>query len=152
MAIQIYSAWSILVLIPCLRTIYAASYQGALAALDISNGHVNWNRDLSSYAGLAADNKLIYVSATNGDVVAVDIKTGATFWLQSALQGRILSKPAIMDKYIVLGDDDGYIHWLDKNSGNLLGRYQLDKNGVEATLQYITTLFIYSDVVASLWR
>ena len=113
--------------------VYAASYQGSLVALNANNGHLVWDRDISSFSGLSLDSKLIYVAATNGDVVAVDQKTGATFWLQPGLHGRILSKPALSDKYVVLGDDDGLIHWLDKNTGKIVGRFQLDKRGVDAT-------------------
>lgn len=113
--------------------VYAASYQGNIVAYKIATGQVVWDRELASYAGFALDNKFIYVAANNGDVLALDQKTGHTFWVQPGLQGRILSSPALMGNYIVLGDDDGLIHWIDKNSGKLVGRYKLDKEGVEAT-------------------
>jgi outer membrane protein assembly factor BamB len=113
--------------------VYAASYQGNLAALHADNGHLVWDRDIPSLSGFVLDQKLLYVAATNGDVVAVDQKSGATFWLQSGLQGRLLSTPAMNDNYIVVGDDDGFVHWLDKKTGKLVGRFQLDKHGVEAT-------------------
>jgi outer membrane protein assembly factor BamB len=115
------------------NVVYVASYQGNLAAISATSGNIIWDRDVASYSGFVIDPKFIYVSATNGDVVAMDIKTGGTFWLQPALQGRMLSKPVIMNNYIVVADDDGYVHWLDKNTGKLVGRFQLDKGGVEAT-------------------
>jgi outer membrane protein assembly factor BamB len=113
--------------------VYAVSYQGDLVALNINNGQIIWNRNISSYAGFALDRNILYVAATNGDVVAVDAVTGHTFWLQDELQGRRLSKPAVMGKYIIVCDTDGVVHLLDRHTGKLVGRYQYDRAGVEAT-------------------
>lgn len=113
--------------------VYAASYQGNIAALTMSNGNVVWERAIPSYAGFIGDPTLIYVAATNGDVVALESQNGATYWLQTDLQGRRLSKPALMGKYLVVADDDGIIHWLDKSTGKMVGRYEIDRQGVEAT-------------------
>lgn len=113
--------------------VYAASYQGSLVALNINTGHIVWDRDISSYSGFAIDDSNLYVAATKGDVLAIDCASGHTLWLQNSLQGRRLSKPAIMGNYIIVGDSDGFVHWLDKQTGNLVGRTKIDKAGVEAT-------------------
>lgn len=113
--------------------VYVASYQGNIAALTLSSGNIIWERDMPSFAGFVADKNLLYVPSTNGNIAALDIESGATYWLQTELEGRILSKPAIMDKYLVLADDDGNVYWLDKVTGKIVGRYDLDKEGVEAT-------------------
>jgi len=126
--------------------VYAASYQGSLTALTASTGQLKWERDLPSYAGLAIDNKLCYVAETKGDVVAVDSGNGATFWLQTELQGRRLSKPVIMGQNILVGDEDGFIHWLDKTSGKIVGRFQFDKEGVE------TAPIVHNNIVYILGR
>jgi outer membrane protein assembly factor BamB len=99
----------------------------------ISNGQIIWNRNISSYAGFTLHNNILYVSATNGDIVAVEAATGHTLWLQNTLQGRRLAKAAIMGKYLIVCDTDGLIHLLDRQNGTLLGRYQFDRAGVEAT-------------------
>lgn len=115
------------------NTVYAASYQGNIVAVSAATGHLDWERELGCYSGFVVESDHIYVASTNGDVLALDAKNGATFWMQEALKGRILSKPAAMGKFIVIADDDGFVHWLDKTSGKLVGRFQLDKEGVEAT-------------------
>lgn len=113
--------------------VYAVSYQGDLIAAQLNSGQIIWERNISSYAGFILDNEMLYVSATNGDVVAVDRTTGHTFWLQDSLHGRRLSKPVVMGKYIIICDTEGLVHVLDKQTGKLVGRYQFDKGGVEAT-------------------
>ncbi|HSX19767.1 MAG TPA: outer membrane protein assembly factor BamB [Gammaproteobacteria bacterium] len=113
--------------------VYAASYQGNVAALSLQTGNVLWERAIPSYAGLTLDQNLLFVSSSNGDIVALDKQNGATYWLQTDLQGRRLSKAAVMNNYLIVGDDDGIIHWLDKSTGKIVGRYELDSEGIEAT-------------------
>lgn len=113
--------------------VYAASYQGNIAALNATNGNLLWERAVPSYSGFVTDKNLLYVSATNGDVVALDTQNGATYWLQTDLEGRRLSTPAIMGKYLIVADDDGHVFWLDKSSGKFMGRFEIDSEGVEAT-------------------
>jgi outer membrane protein assembly factor BamB len=114
--------------------VYAASYQGNIVQLQQDNGHVVWDRDIASQAGFAVDKNTIYVAATNGDIVALDVqKFGATDWLQTDLQGRRLTKPVVVGKYLIVADDDGVVHCIDKTSGKLVGRLAFDSRGVEAT-------------------
>lgn len=113
-------------------TVYAVSYQGNLIAADLNTGNLKWERDISSFSGFATDNKFIYVSQTDGNVVAVDLISGGTFWLQDELQGRLLSQPEVMGKFVVLGDDEGNVYWLNKDSGKLEASIRVDKRGIEA--------------------
>ena len=51
-------------------------------------------------------------------------RTGAEVWRQSALLHRGLTAPANMDdNAIVLADFQGYVHWLDKASGTIIGAH-----------------------------
>lgn len=113
--------------------VYAASYQGDLVALNATNGQIKWDRHIPSFAGFILNDNTLYVSATNGDVVAVDSDTGHTLWLQDALHGRRLSKPAIMQQFLIVCDNEGTVHWIQKQTGKLVGRYQLDKGGIDST-------------------
>jgi outer membrane protein assembly factor BamB len=55
-------------------------------------------------------------------VVALRARTGAEIWRQGVLLHRGLSAPADMTDAIVVGDFQGYVHWLDKASGALMAR------------------------------
>ena len=127
------------------EVIYVVSYQGKLAAYALYTGQAIWEREVSSYAGLLVDNKLVYVSDTNGDVLAFDRHTGGSAWVQAALHGRDLSRPVMQGKFIVICDNDGYIHWLDKKQGQLQGRYNFNnKVGIEAPpVVYSDLLYVY---------
>lgn len=102
--------------------IYAATYQGNIASLDWTSGKILWSHDLSSYTGMIADSHSVYVSDANSLVWAFDTTTGDVRWSKNELAYRVVSGPAIMGRYIVLGDAEGYLHWMDKYDGHLAGR------------------------------
>jgi len=102
--------------------VYATSYQGSLVAMLQSTGKLLWTRDIASSTGIIVDADKLYVSDTVGDVWALSRRGGGTMWKQTALHQRSLSAPAQQGNYIVLGDYDGYLHWLSKEDGHLAGR------------------------------
>jgi len=104
------------------RDVYAVGFQGKVAMLAIDTGQVWWSHDVSSYRGLALDEDTLYVADSDGVVVALKARTGAEVWQQKTLLHRGLSPVAVMDDTIVVGDFQGYLHWLDKASGALAAR------------------------------
>lgn len=112
--------------------LYVASYQGRLAALDVNDGRPLWGRDLSSYSGVAYDTEHVYVSDDQGAVWAIDRTDGSAIWKQEALRNRHLSAPAVVGDYLVLGDLDGYVHWLRLSDGGFAARERADSSPVIA--------------------
>lgn len=107
--------------------IYATTFQGHIAAVSSTDGRVVWNREMSSYQGVALDKTQLYVSDAEGYVWALDRKTGATLWRQEKLKGRDVSVPRVMDQAVVVADGGGYVHWLSKEDGGFLARTNLKK-------------------------
>lgn len=102
--------------------LYAATYQGRIASLDHTSGRVRWSHDISSYTGMTADENSVYITDATGYVWAFNANSGLVNWRQLDLEARILSGPASMGNYIVLGDKEGYLHWLNKRDGHLAAR------------------------------
>lgn len=110
----------------------AVSYQGRLACFDAAKGNLDWYREVSGAAGVASDQRALYTTDTRGHVLAF-LKTGGTnFWKQEQLQGRKLSAPTVFDNYVVVGDVEGYIHVLARDSGALAARVATDKSPIHA--------------------
>ncbi len=64
----------------------------------------------------------LYVSTDQGAVVAVSRRDGTELWRQDALRLRRLSGPAVDGDAVVVGDFEGYLHFLDRASGEMLAR------------------------------
>jgi outer membrane protein assembly factor BamB len=111
-------------------TIYTVAYQGKISAVDRVNARTLWSRDISSYTGLNIDGARIYLSHTGGALYALAIESGKTYWRQGDLLNRKLTTPLGMGDYVAVGDLQGYIHILDKETGQFLGRIQLDDEPV----------------------
>lgn len=105
--------------------VYVVAYQGKVAAVDRQRGQVVWNRDISSYVGLSADNNKVYISHTIGSVYSLDASNGKTFWRQGNLGYRNLTVPLPLNNVVAVGDLEGYIHLLSQDDGSFVGRLQL---------------------------
>lgn len=107
------------------RVLYAASFQGRVAAIDVARGQFLWARDFSTHTGVVLDEKTLYSSDENGHVWALDRLNGATIWKQDKLAHRQLTRPTIIGDYIAVGDFEGYVHLLSRYDGRFIARYQL---------------------------
>lgn len=105
--------------------VFAAGYQGRVAAIALANGRPLWSRDISSWQGVAVAGREVFVSDDEGNVWALAQQNGATLWRQSALRGRQLSAPVVQDDAVVVGDYDGWVHWLSREDGRFLARARL---------------------------
>lgn len=115
-------------------TIYISSFQGGVFSVSLDDGQVIWVRDnLSSYSGLSADWQYLYLSDEDSDVWALDQGNGASLWKQQALHRRALSAPAVYRDYVVVGDYEGYVHFLSQYDGHQMARISIGGDPVIAT-------------------
>jgi outer membrane protein assembly factor BamB len=104
------------------QDVYVVGYHGRVAMLDHSNGQIWWAQDASSYRGLTVDATNLYVSGADGTVTAINRTNGAHQWEQKALHQRGLTAPAIDGDALIVGDYDGYVHWISLKDGSLMAR------------------------------
>jgi outer membrane protein assembly factor BamB len=110
--------------------IYVASYQGRAAMLALESGQDWWSRDLSSFRDVAADDTNLYLTDERSEIVAMARRDGAPLWRQADLHMRGLSSPAVHGNAVVVGDFEGYLHWISVKNGELLGRAKTGKAAV----------------------
>ncbi len=112
------------------NTLFMAAYHGNITAIDLSNGNTLWSREISNYNGMDADASRIYITDDSDAVQSLDRHSGATIWKQAELTGRRLSTPLVAGNYVVVGDFEGYLHWLDRDSGKIVSRIQVDNAAI----------------------
>jgi len=112
--------------------VYAVGYQGRIAMMALDSGQIWWARDVSSYRGLDLDGDQLYVSTSDGDVVALRRRDGSVIWQQQGLKRRGLGTPTIHAGTVIVGDFDGYLHWLDRDTGRFVARERPSRTRISA--------------------
>lgn len=112
------------------QDLYAVSYGGRLANLAVESGQIMWTAEMSSYNGLSLDWTSVYVAAADGVVVAMNRSSGAELWRQDALRMRRLTAPTPFGQSVVVGDFDGWLHWLDAFTGTIQARFRVGKTAI----------------------
>ena len=116
------------------REICAVAYQGRAACFDATNGQSLWTRPMSSTNGLNADARYVFVTDDKGAVNALDRSNGTSFWKQDRFFLRNLTVPFPLGRQIIAGDVQGFIHVMDRENGNLIGRIATDSSGIAANI------------------
>lgn len=111
------------------REVCAVAYQGRAACFDVSNGNAIWAREFSSSVGMDRDGRFALITDDRDAVHALDGFSGASVWKQDGLARRKVSRPLIVGDHVVVGDLEGYIHVLDRETGAFVAR---DRAGSEA--------------------
>jgi outer membrane protein assembly factor BamB len=100
--------------------------------LDATRGTLLWSRDISSLEGLTLDSRYLYVTDDKGSLHALDNATGASIWKQDKLEKRFIGGPVIVGDHVGVVDGEGYLHLMDRNDGNLVGRIATDGSAAAA--------------------
>jgi outer membrane protein assembly factor BamB len=128
------------------QEVFVVGFQGRAAMLSLESGQIWWTRDLSSYRGVDVDDDQMYVSTSDGALVALKRRTGAEVWRDESLKRRSLSAPAVVGDYVVVADLDGYVHWFDKITGAVAGRAKTSGDRVtNPPLSIDGMLYVISD-------
>ncbi|WP_058913252.1 outer membrane protein assembly factor BamB [Entomohabitans teleogrylli] len=109
--------------------VYALAYNGNLTALDLRSGQIMWKRELGSVNDFIVDNNRIYMVDQSDRILALTTDGGVTQWTQSDLLHRNLTAPALYNGYLVVGDSEGYMHWVDINDGHFVAQQKVDSSG-----------------------
>lgn len=117
--------------------VFVASYKGKVGAFNPATGAEGWSHPLISYGGLARSGGSLFAADASGTVWALDRATGVALWKQEALAWRWLSTPAVQDGYVVVGDLQGYLHWLAPDTGAIVARERIggNRDPIEGTPQ-----------------
>lgn len=109
----------------------AIAFQGRLACYDAGQGSALWNRDIESDKGLFILRKQLYVSDSHGVVMALDKDSGSTVWKNDQLLRRDTSTPYADDRFVMVGDYQGYLHGFSREDGRIAGRIKLDGSAIQ---------------------
>ena len=104
---------------------YATAYHRQAGAVETVEGELLWTVEVKSAHGPAVDAASAYVADADGAVWAINRRNGGVYWKQEALSHRGLSAPAVAGLQVVVGDSEGYLHWLRILDGEIVARHRL---------------------------
>jgi outer membrane protein assembly factor BamB len=120
-----------------------SSHKSRVVSLAADSGRLLWFKEISSSTGVVVDRTNLAVSEKNGDLWLLDRRNGSTLWKVDQMTNRGLTRPAFYDNYLVVGDKEGYLHWLDSDIGSFVARERAGKEGFAgAPLSVGTTLYV----------
>lgn len=102
--------------------LFASSFKKQTMAIEAPTGRPMWVSDFggANRVGVAADR--VVASDPAGAVHGLDKASGASYWQQPGLARRNVTGAAIHGDYAVVGDFDGYVHWLNLSDGAFAAR------------------------------
>lgn len=106
-----------------------SSYKNRLASLAADSGRLLWFKDISSATGVAVDRINLAISDKDGHLWLLDRRNGAESWKMDQLARRGLTRPAFYGSFIVVGDADGYLHFINITNGQFAAREKLGGDG-----------------------
>ena len=119
---------------------FAASYQGDVSAINVLTGRVIWRKSFSTTKDVLEVERNVYVVDEESEIQAFSGLTGVSLWKTKDYRLRNLTSPVRLKNYLVLGDYEGYLHFLDINSGSTIGRYRVSRSGILSLKTYKNSL------------
>ncbi len=122
-----------------------SSYKSRLASLAADSGRLLWFKDISSATGVSVNRINLTLSDKEGNVWLLDRRNGAETWKHDQLQRRGLTRPVFYGSFIVVGDAQGYLHWINVNDGRFAAREKIGGKGFSGPPLVVgNTLYVMS--------
>lgn len=120
------------------KTLYVASADGEVLAIDRSSGDDLWETELDTplSGGVGVFGDGLFLGSSEGFVIKLDSSTGSQQW-STQLRGEILSAPQSNGTVVVAQTYDGKLQGLDFTTGALLWAY--DSNVPVLTIRGTST-------------
>ncbi|WP_343639520.1 outer membrane protein assembly factor BamB [Roseateles sp.] len=110
----------------------ARAFQSAVACVNAERGNTVWTRNNAGLRGLGGDAAIVVGADASDRLTAWGTRSGDVVWTADQFQNRKLSAPLVTDKSVIVGDSEGYVHFLSKDKGLTVQRLQTDSSGIAA--------------------
>ena len=118
-----------------------AAYQGSISAIEIQSSRTVWRQDSSIFQDFISYRGDIFFVDQYDEIFSHRTVDGDLEWKNSELKYRELTKPLRYKNNLVVGDLEGFIHFVDLKTGSLVGRIQPTKNKLVSLFSQDNFLF-----------
>lgn len=110
--------------------ICARAFQSSVGCVNAERGSAMWNRVVGGTNGIGADDQFVVAGDASDRLSAWKLANGDLAWSADQFQLRKLSEPVVLGKQVVVGDYEGYVHLLDRDTGKTRSRLATDGSQV----------------------
>jgi outer membrane assembly lipoprotein YfgL len=111
----------------------ARAFQASVGCVNAARGNLLWTKPANGVQGLDGDDRFVFGTEADGNVVAWRRTDGERAWTTDRLRYRGLTAPLVVGRSIAIGDFTGYLHLLSRDDGSLLNRLPTDGTAIAAT-------------------
>ncbi len=114
------------------EVICARAFQSSVGCVNAERGSALWNRVVGGTNGIGADDQIVVAGDASDRMSAWKLANGDLAWSADQFQLRKLSAPVVLNKQVIVGDFEGQVHLLDRDTGKTRSRIATDGTPVAA--------------------
>ncbi|MFT7722106.1 MAG: outer membrane protein assembly factor BamB [Roseateles sp.] len=124
------------------EVICARAFQAAVGCVNAERGSALWSRITGGTNGIGADDQVVVAGDASDRLSAWRLSNGDLAWSGDQFQHRKLSEPVLLGKQVLVGDFEGYVHLLDRDTGKTRSRLPTDGSPVVAVTRLNDTVLV----------
>ncbi|HKL49617.1 MAG TPA: outer membrane protein assembly factor BamB [Wenzhouxiangellaceae bacterium] len=134
--------------------IYAVSERDRMASVALDSGRLLWVKEVGSNSGLTVARTQMVLADSEDRIWMLDRRSGSTGWSNEQLLRRGLSRPVLQGGFVAVADNEGYVHWLDADTGEFVARERASKTAPASAPLVVGNILFVLDVDGKLsaWR
>lgn len=114
------------------EVVCARAFQASVGCVNAARGSLLWSKPASGAQGIHGDEQSLYGTEGDGRVLAWRRADGERRWSVERLRFRGLTAPLAVGRSVAVGDAQGFVHFLSREDGALLGRTSTDGSAIVA--------------------
>ncbi len=112
------------------QTVCVRAFQSAVACVDTATARSLWSKPMQGHQGLGMDDTQVFAVEGDDKVQALARADGQPSWTHEGLRFRGLTAPLVLGRSVVVGDAQGYVHFLSRKDGHVLQRLSTDGSAI----------------------
>ena len=112
------------------EVVCARAFQSSVGCINAERGSALWNRVVGGTNGIGADDQVVVAGDASDRLSAWKLANGDLAWTADQFQRRKLSEPVLLNKQVLVGDFDGQLQLIDRETGKTRSRLPTDGSQV----------------------
>lgn len=108
------------------------AFQSAVGCVDGGRGTLAWSKAASGSTGVDGDESEVFGTESDGRLVAWKRTDGERLWMSERLRFRTLTAPVLVGRSLVIGDEEGTLHFVSRQDGSPLNRLSTDGSAIRS--------------------